>query len=280
MDGDYGIRDIVSTGNLSSLVAEGSIAIYGQQETFPKVLSGARVSAILDAIGWPAALRSIDTGYSLIQGFTPDPYGTSDPLTPLQATADAELGQFFFSRDGKATFHDRHHRWLAPNAIACVFGDGSGSSELPYSDVGREGTAVKRIKNDIIITQDGAPSPSRYVVTASITAYGRRSYPLTVPLATAAEAGHMALQIGNWYSQPGERFTQLTTGPTTAAKNRNTIAGALAREIGDRVQVVGRPHGSSVQRKTSRVEGTNVSGTPKKLAVTFQLSPDVANPWY
>jgi Concanavalin A-like lectin/glucanases superfamily len=281
LDGDIGIRDVTAGGWISASPAPGKLAIFGQPESFPKVKSGTMINAILDAVGWPAGgtWRETDLGYSDILGFTPAE-GDS-PLAALQSTADAELGQFFMTKLGRTCFHDRHHRWVSPNAaIVAFFGDGTAASELPYIEIVPEFDR-KRIKNDVSITAEGAPEASRFLDAASIAAYGPRGLALTLPIAVRREAGQMARQIRDWFSQPAPRFNQLTVGPTAnAAKARATIATTLAREIGERVQVLRRPAGGTLVKKTCRIEGIAIAFAPKDLKVTFQLSPDVLEPAY
>ena len=212
VDGDLGIQDL-RTGVISAVLGPGRIAVYGQGLQYAVSKTGIRMYAILHDCGLPDSMLVLDPGYSDVSGFTPGE-GT-DPLAFLDATADAELGQFFFDRAGRATFHDRHHRWLGTAAtIRCVFGDGTAGSELPYAGLVPEGIDVRRVRNDVVVQQEGAPSPTRYVGTASITANGRRLYSITVPLAIRQEAQNMANQIGAWYQNPLERFNSLTVTPT------------------------------------------------------------------
>lgn len=73
----------------------------------PAELSGTRIAAILDAAGWPAALRDIDDGQVIV-----------DPLVDVDAKAlqlideavAAEDGTFATAPDGPLTFRDRHAR--------------------------------------------------------------------------------------------------------------------------------------------------------------------------
>jgi hypothetical protein len=280
LDGDYGVRDVLTSGTITSVTGEGRVGFYGQKETFPKLTSGFMVAAILDSIGWPTGVRVLDPGASLMQGFTPEP--EESPLARIQGFADAELGFFFFSQSGDVTIQDRHHRWRLQNAIKAVYGDGTASSELPYVELQREGKAVKRVRNDAIITMDGATTPGRSTNTASVTAYGRKQFSATVPIATPREATQMAQQIVNWYAQPATRITSLSVVPDGGTKNKLKLQKTLALNFGDRVQVIRRPPGGSKITKTARVEGISVSGSanPKALKITLQLSPDVTEPGY
>jgi len=66
---------------------------------------GAVINLCLDAVGWPATLRNISTGSS-IDDFSLS-QGTS-VLTALAELLQVDLGYFFHSRDGYATYWDRY----------------------------------------------------------------------------------------------------------------------------------------------------------------------------
>jgi hypothetical protein len=94
-------------------------------------LSSDRVSRILNTIGFPSALRSIDTGTKQVISQAT----STNVLTALKECELAENGQFFISKDGKATFRNRAYKFT--NALATTSQatfDNSGSN-LPYTNV-------------------------------------------------------------------------------------------------------------------------------------------------
>ena len=94
-------------------------------------LSSSRVSRILDSIGFPSALRTINTGTKQVISQAT----TTNVLTALKECETAENGQFFISKDGKATFRNRAYKFtnsLATTSQATF--DNSGSN-LPYTNV-------------------------------------------------------------------------------------------------------------------------------------------------
>jgi hypothetical protein len=93
-------------------------------------LSGTRINALLDAVGWPSTLRSIDAGQSMVQAVTLTDTGI---LTHIQDIAASESGQFFISDDGKATFFDRFHILLLDDDDD-LWGD-SGATEKRYASI-------------------------------------------------------------------------------------------------------------------------------------------------
>lgn len=73
-----------------------------------------RIDWILDEIGWPAGLRRLEPGRTLLGAATFQPGdGALQYLRLLEATED---GRLFIAADGSLVFHDRYWPWLAPEA--------------------------------------------------------------------------------------------------------------------------------------------------------------------
>lgn len=67
-------------------------------------LSGARINAILDALGWPSGMRDIDPGLTYLSA---DPATARTGLQALQTAATSEYGAIYVDRDGNVVFQDR-----------------------------------------------------------------------------------------------------------------------------------------------------------------------------
>ena len=147
-------------------------------------LSGARVSAILNQIGWPTTMRDIDTGQ---QTLLADPGTTRTALQALQTVEISEYGAFYIDAAGNATFQDRA---LTSSSI--------GSTPVVFADdgTGLEYSSAKWVLNDALIYND-----------ASITATGLATQ-------TASDATSIATYFTHSYKQ-----TDLLMDSTTAAKN-------------------------------------------------------------
>ena len=90
-------------------------------------LTGALVGTVLDAAGWPAALRAIDAGKTLTgRWFVQD----VTALAALRELEDSELGFIVEGADGAIVFEDRHHRLSGAHR----------TSQATYSDSGAGGT--------------------------------------------------------------------------------------------------------------------------------------------
>jgi hypothetical protein len=78
--------------------------------TRPAELAGARIEAVLDAIGVPAALRDIDPGTVTVDAIEVTTSGTSGLDHAKAVAIDSEMGQLFVAKDGRVTFHDYSRR--------------------------------------------------------------------------------------------------------------------------------------------------------------------------
>ena len=77
--------------------------------SFPRQSVGARVGALLDLVGWPATMRTIDAGKLVVPAET---LTSVNPLTHLDKLMKAEGGLFWIDGNGNAVYHDRTYRQL------------------------------------------------------------------------------------------------------------------------------------------------------------------------
>lgn len=94
--------------------------------------SGARVARFLDAIAWPADLREIEDGISVLQAASWS--SGASALSVMQTWADTELGAFFPSPDGKLVWRSRHYPLLDVHATQAQanFGDATSTAPIKY----------------------------------------------------------------------------------------------------------------------------------------------------
>lgn len=76
-------------------------------------LSSVRVTALLDAAGWPAGRRDIDTG---IKTVTAVEFDNQNLLRVILDTVEAEGGELWVAPDGDVAFRSKHHRLNSVNA--------------------------------------------------------------------------------------------------------------------------------------------------------------------
>lgn len=234
--------------------------------SFSSQLSGARVNAILDAISWPAADRSIATGVSTVPAVT---LTNESALTHLQAIEHAEGGRLFMSRDGKVTFIQRG------TASTPAFGgrtwtdDGTGMS---YRDL-RLDFGDELIINDARLTRAGGTE--QVATDATSTArYWKRSFTESgIQLGTDNEVSDLAHELVGKYKNPAIRIEGLADN----AMRHGQWANLLVRDLRDRVLIVKTPTGASTLSQDSYIEGIEHSWVPDEWRSSLTVSPAVAD---
>lgn len=128
------------------------------------------------------------------------------------------------------------------------------------------------IRNYVTVTRSGGVAVTA-TDTASITAYGVRSYSLSTVASTDADSATTAARIITRYAEPELRFDNFTIAPRYQPDD--LIPQALGREIGDRVTVIRTPQnvGSPII-KDGIIEGVTHTITPDDWLTAFNLSPE------
>jgi len=232
--------------------------------SFSQQLSSARVTAVLDAIGWPAGDRTISTGIQTIPAQT---LAVTSALEHLQAVERAEGGKLFMGRDGKVTFQNRYEAVTGtPPGIDRTWSDsGAGMS---YRDlVPRFGTAY--LYNEAHVTRVGGTEQSS-INTASQTKYGPRAFPPVTDLLVTndPQAHDYAEWFAQHYAEPIQRIEQLQDD----AMQHGQWSNVVGREMNDRVMVMN----TAIGGQDSLVQGIAHEWIPDQWWVTFNVSPSQA----
>jgi hypothetical protein len=240
--------------------------------------SGARIGAVLDAVGWPAADRSLDAGQSVIGACN---FVATDEQTALQHildVADTERGIFFCDGQGRAVFHDRHRRlkspYLTTNATFTDADTGLGSSVMQYRNLTPSFDA-DHLYNEVKVTAVGGTTQTATDSTSQ-TKYFRRTLSLTPLLQTNNEALDEATYLLARYKDPLLRFDQIVLD---GFADDNLWPQVLGRELSDRVTVVRTPSTHPVTAtetitKDVFVEKVSHVINPSLVwTTTYQLSP-------
>lgn len=197
--------------------------------------SGARINAILDdpTINWSEDLRNIDTGSSYLGADVIE--ADTNALGYIQRVEQAELGKFFISKDGKATFQDRT---VAPTSSGVLELSNTGTG-IPYQDLvvmyGSE-----ELANEIVLTSVITNSTVIANDTDSQGAYGIFNLTLSdLLLNDDTQLEQTAVFLAGKYSQPQYRFDSLNVrlNPLTSTQQNNL----LNLEIGSVVKVTFLP---------------------------------------
>lgn len=197
--------------------------------------TGARVTRVLDLVGWRSADRSIETGASTL-GPAPSNVEGASALDHLLAVEQTEQGRFFIDGQGRACFFSRNHETSV--AVEASFTDGEiDHLEFDYSE--------SNLVNDCTVTRVGG-LPQRAQDAASIAAYWRMSESMSGLLySTDNEAKAMAeWRVAN-LAEPTLRPSALTFKPLINLPS--LFPRVLARELGDRVSITKTLAGDDIE---------------------------------
>jgi hypothetical protein len=237
-------------------------------------LSGARIGAILDSAGWPAADRDLDVGQEQLQADAPS---LEAALSVIQEAvqSDGGMANFFVSRDGKATFVDRHAAINSPEPGASLTWGDSGT-ENKYRDlvVAYDDTDIW---NEIRVTRVGGAVQIATDAT-SIARYLQRTLErsnllMTTDVDALDEANFLITRFG----EPALRVIEMHLEP---AGDTGQWPSVLARDLGDKVIVRRRPPGGGATlEQKSFLEGISHDAYPAHAdgggpwRIVFNLSP-------
>lgn len=211
---------------------------------FPAQRSDLRVAAILDAAGWPAALRSLATGVSFLDPITLDKVSA---LEHIQQVADSESGRFFMDASGNAKFIDRHAAYLTTSSA--TFGE----SEILYRDV-VFGGSDQLIYNEIICQRTDGEARSAVDATSQAAFLTRSLSHTGLLIDNDNESENKADFELALFKDFHPRIVALLLDGT--ADPGNVWPQALGRELGDRLTVRKRPPGGgALIEQESFIEG-------------------------
>lgn len=221
--------------------------------------TGARVTRILNLVGWPSGDRIINTGESTL-GAAQNIEGKS-ALDHLLAVENTEQGRFFISGSGAAVFFSRTHEVNLPNRAEFT--------EADYIDLAFDFSEANLV-NDCTVTRESG-LPQRAQNATSIAAYWRMSEKLNGLLySTDNEAAAMAGWRVSNLSNPTLRPARLTFWPL--ANMPDLFPRVLTRELGDRISVTRQLDGSDIDIDAV-IEGIEHRFTRREWETSFNLSP-------
>jgi hypothetical protein len=131
--------------------------------------TGTRIGRILDQVGWPTSLRSIQTGNTTCQV---DPGTQRSALAAIQTVETTEYGAFYIDPNGIATFKNRSYCTTTPNNTPVYFND-NGTNISYFNAMWLLNDA--QVVNQAAITATGLATQTA-TNSASITKYFVHSY--------------------------------------------------------------------------------------------------------
>ncbi len=235
-------------------------------------LSSARITRILNAIGWPSNRRDINTGTLNVTSQSL----TDNVLSALRECEISENAQFFISKDGKATFRNRDYRLSNTNAVNVQATFSNTGTNLPYSDV-----SLSFDDNEIINVYEWTRSggSTQYISDAdSVIRYTAKSSAKTTLNTSDANVLSLIEQKIAETSLPILRFDRLVANPR---QNTAIWPQALGREFGDRIKVIVKNPNATTIEDELFIESIkhNVNASTQSWSWEVTLSPAGSSAW-
>jgi hypothetical protein len=250
---------------------------------FPSESSGARWGRVLDAIGWAASRRDIDTGSSNLDAYTNDSDTEEKALPHLLSVVESENGLGFMDAVGNARFIERHS-FILNTTVAAVLADGvsiaTGSypTAIPYQDLQPESTDIfnqytgkRTASGSTVLTNEDA---------TSVADYGPRSKDVTLLVDSDNEVQDAIDWKLSQTKDPFERVDGITVMPGNDPARWATVLGL---EVGDRILVVEQPAGYAAPVESQYIIRHLDVKLPVALSAsefTFQLTPVTRDAWF
>lgn len=232
--------------------------------------SGDRLTNVLDAIGWPASLRDIDTGTSVLG---PATLG-GKAFGYIQRLHSTEAGLLHMTGTGKVRLVGRANfkTESAYNTSAATFGDIAGEQKV--AEVVVDSSNVQHLTTIAKVSRDGGVEQRYEDVTASYI-FGPRETTLSgLLMAGDGEAYDRAVYLVSSRKDPQFRVDGLVIYP--GRDPSNLFPKVLSYELGQRLTVNRRPGGiGSAISKQVHIESITHScdATAELWKTTYKLSP-------
>lgn len=248
------------------------LANSGLEEFTPdSELSGARINTVLDRpeVDWPAELRDIDPGNSLM--LDADVAEGTGTLEYLQLVANSEFGTLFLAKDGKITYRERN---AVPNTPNIVFSDEivSGAyTGIQFADVNIVYGSENLYNRISLANADLIPEQAFAEDADSQALYGPRVLDQSgLLIQDPAQLQFLADYLLARYKEPQYRFETVTVVMDTISQaNQDAV---LDLEIGDIVLVRFEPSDiPPAIEQYCRIIGINHDWNPGSKNISFAL---------
>jgi len=262
---DQAVVQITATDNL------GAVSGYNSDEQASSgagQLTGTRINAILDLIGWPAGQRDIDSGVVTLAATTFE----GNALDNARDVTQAEVGQLWARPDGRIRWRDRYDLYTAATSLTVQGTFGSGPGELPWT--GQLGVSYSKANliNLVRTTRDGT-TVFESSDEESRSRYGDHTPGLfTLPIDNDAQTAAWADFVRARDSVPKLIFTDVTID--VRADEDVLYPQVLTRDFGDRIAVVRRPPGVAADTREAYIRGIHHSfEAPLAWQTRWELEP-------
>lgn len=227
--------------------------------------TGTRIGKILDQVGWPVGMRDIDTGQTTCQA---DPGTLRTTLNALQTIEETELGAFFCSWQGWATFKDRSSYVKAAAVAPTVFTDDETVvAGITYQgvDFGLDDTLIQ---NAVTVTPSGMAAQYAEDAASISTYFTHSSVRSDLLMDSTTDALNQAKAIVKARAYDELRVDSILLDISQNAPAARTIA-ALDLDFLDNIRVVRTAPGGIID-KTLLIHGVTHDISPNRWVTTFQ----------
>lgn len=252
-----------------------ALAIVAQQTltggTAVAQKTGARVNALLNEIGWPAATRTISTGEATLDANIVEP--DTNALQVMSKVADvSEPGALFIGKAGDFVFKSRGD--LQAFTSNTTFGTGG----IPFT--GMEVVyGAEELYNSVSVTYTAGSVVAGTATAENVTsqnAYGVYSKTYDTYLGSGADAQALADWQATTYAEPRYRINALTVSVTSLSSVQRVAL--LALDLGSVVLVKWTPNGTGTEiSQYVTIDGIEHTLNPAQHDVTFTLGETSAS---
>jgi hypothetical protein len=267
---DWNLRYDLSGDSVAEAVCADGFALISQDtlagSATTSQLTGARISSVLTAAGWPIGKRAIGVGdATLIADTIP---AESNVLQYLQKVEASEPGAFFVNRSGNMTFRDRSDTQTFTGVSFAD--DGTG---IPYQGIDvLYGT--EELYTNVVVTRSNGTAAVGTATAADATsqaAYGINTLAVETLLSSDAQATDLAQYLLGKYQTPTYRVDALDVileGMTSTQAGQ-----VLGLELADVVKVTFTPNriGTAIQQ-FALVDGIEHRINPNAHTIRLTLS--------
>ena len=212
----------VSVARAAAHYTAGALAYAGE-------LNSTRQNRILDLVGWPAALRDIQTSLG-----TAGPLQAGSTGQALLATSQAELGRLYVRGDGKITSRSRAALYTQATPTI-VLGEDDSNGEIPYEP----GVVVDYDTDAVVNVATGSRPGGASVTVRDPARVTTTSASVELNVGSDRELVDLLNYIVQQRSRPQQRLGQATVQGAT--KSLTTWSTLLALTPGTRIRFKRRP---------------------------------------
>lgn len=249
----------------SELTAANVLNLYNLGATpWDNQLTSARITAVLDMIGWPAGLRDINTGISTMGVFTGSGGSAFDAI--LEAV-ETENGRAWVAGDGKFTFRNRQAR--STSTPAATYSDDG--ADVKHFDVSHTRDDLNLFNVAQVTDVNGQVTEVRD--SASVTQF----YPRVISRTSQSPDPEEIYDYANWlkaqHAISRTRFRWMKARCFPDSSNTRWAA-LLGQKLGDLINVeLTPPGGGAAIDLDAFVEMISVTVSAGMFEATYQLSP-------